>query len=547
MEAARLLEPDRSSRWFSAAFVLLAVLSATVVSQPSSAATYQVGPGRTYETFQDLPALQGGDFVLVDGNATYPRVVFTQPGTSSDAAGRIVIKGIYGPGVRRPIISGDHTGRAVHFHGAHHYTFEGFEVKHADRGIYHQSDDLIVQDVVVDSCTYGILSAVEGSGSCFLQNSEFYACGDASGLHHQLYMDTDEANYPGSTFRMQFCYLHDAAGGHNVKSRAERNEIYFNWIEGAHLNELDLVGSSLDAGSAVREDADVVGNVLRKTGVTATSYVARFGGDGSGSSYGRYRFVNNTVLYNYRALRADPVLESVEMHNNVFYQVGAQFPRLFVDAPNSWIQGRKVAGQKNWVQQGVGDVPPEWTGTIVGTGNPGFADYAALLLCPTLGSALVDAGTSAPSGFPFANGLFPPDRCPPQRILLPINQAGYRQTFGSSIDIGAFEFHPDSCCVASPTTDVLTASWPLRFHLQPSYPNPIRSHARVRFTILDAGWVSVKVYDVQGRERATIMEGYLGPGDYAVPWDCGSLPSGLYQCTLQRGHERETRKMVLVR
>ena len=96
---------------------------------------------------------------------------------------------------------------------------------------------------------------------------------------HQVYMATDEVAHPGAVFRMQHCYLHDANGGNNVKSRAERNEIYFNWIEGAMYHELELIGPDPN-GAAVgwtidlkREDSDVVGNVLKKT---ATTFVARF-------------------------------------------------------------------------------------------------------------------------------------------------------------------------------------------------------------------------------------------------------------------------------
>ena len=69
---------------------------------------------------------------------------------------------------------------------------------------------------------------------------------------------------------MQHCYVHDGNGGNNVKSRAERNEIYYNWIEGAVYHELELIGPDRRAAAGwsedlAREDSDVVGNVLRKT------------------------------------------------------------------------------------------------------------------------------------------------------------------------------------------------------------------------------------------------------------------------------------------
>jgi hypothetical protein len=210
-----------------------------------------------------------------------------------------VIRGLL-IGGNRPVISGGSDG--VHFRtdypyagpGADHYTFEGFEVTGAtNRGIFHQSKDLILRDVVVHHCQHGILGADQGSGSCLLEYSEVYACGSGQ-TYHQIYMATDEVNNPGSVFRMQFCYLHDGAGGNNVKSRAERNEIFYNWIEGAYYHELELVGpDGGDEGNPrlKREDSDVVGNVLWKrtkpAGDTEYFNVTRIGGDGTGETHGR--------------------------------------------------------------------------------------------------------------------------------------------------------------------------------------------------------------------------------------------------------------------
>ncbi|MCZ7679294.1 MAG: hypothetical protein M5U28_11265 [Sandaracinaceae bacterium] len=70
-----------------------------------------------------------------------------------------------------------------------------------------------------------------------LERVEVHHCGGGD-RDHQIYMATDEVAYPGSVFRMQHCWVHDANSGNNVKSRAERNEIYSNWIEGAYYHEL---------------------------------------------------------------------------------------------------------------------------------------------------------------------------------------------------------------------------------------------------------------------------------------------------------------------
>jgi len=268
-------------------FLIIAVISSHV-----QAVTYQVGPGRNYTTLQAVAGLlEKGDLVEVDGNATYPGgVTFTEPGTADE---KITIRGIRLNGQRPKISGGINT---VAFTtpwpyagpGADHYVFEGFEVTGgSSRGIYHQADDLTIRDVVVHDCpNQGILGADQGSGDITMAYVEVYACGSGD-RNHQIYMATDEIHYPGSVFRMQYCYIHDGNGGNNVKSRAERNEIYNNWIENAYYHELELIGpdggDGGDAGLA-REDSDVVGNVLRKT--SRNGFVTRVGGDGTGQTNG---------------------------------------------------------------------------------------------------------------------------------------------------------------------------------------------------------------------------------------------------------------------
>src|SRR4051812_31982538 len=264
-------------------------------SSPALATTYQVGPGRTLKTLGAVASQLGpGDVVEVDGDATYTGgIVLGRPGAAGNP---ITVRGVRVNG-KRPVLSGG--ANTIEIQGDH-YVLEGFEVTAGTfRCVYHHSDDVTMRDLVVHDCAaHGLLGADQDSGSLTLEYSEFYRSGSGTG-QHQIYMATDEVAHPGSVFRMQHCYMHDGIGGNNVKSRAERNEIYYNWIEGALYHELELIGPDPDGAASTwteglkREDSDVVGNVLRKT---QTSSVVRFGGDGTGQSNGRYRFVANTVL-----------------------------------------------------------------------------------------------------------------------------------------------------------------------------------------------------------------------------------------------------------
>jgi hypothetical protein len=106
---------------------------------------------------------------------------------------------------------------------------EGFEITGgSSRCVFHQSDDLTLRDVVVHDCpSQGILGADWGSGSITVEHSEVYRCGGGT-YDHQIYIGIDEDNHPDGVFRVQFSWIHDANGGNNVKSRAGRNEIYYN-------------------------------------------------------------------------------------------------------------------------------------------------------------------------------------------------------------------------------------------------------------------------------------------------------------------------------
>ena len=84
--------------------------------------------------------------------------------------------------------------------------------------------------------------------------------------------------------------------------------------------------------------------------------------------------------------------------------------------------------------------------------------------------------------------------------------------------------------------------------LHPSRPNPVASGpARIAYTLSDAGPVTLTVYDVLGREVATLVDGTQGPGRYVVPFDTADLPSGTYTYRLVAGGQATHRQMTVAR
>jgi hypothetical protein len=86
------------------------------------------------------------------------------------------------------------------------------------------------------------------------------------------------------------------------------------------------------------------------------------------------------------------------------------------------------------------------------------------------------------------------------------------------------------------------------YNLEQNYPNPFNPTTNIRYSIRDAGLVTLKVYDLLGREVATLVNQVQQPGNYQVTFDASRLTSsGMYIYRLQSGSFTRTMKMLLVK
>jgi hypothetical protein len=85
------------------------------------------------------------------------------------------------------------------------------------------------------------------------------------------------------------------------------------------------------------------------------------------------------------------------------------------------------------------------------------------------------------------------------------------------------------------------------FRLFQNYPNPFNSTTVIRYEVPTRSHVALKVYDVLGRELATLADEMKPPGIYAVSWNTPYCASGLYVCALRAGSYTQTRRMVLIK
>ena len=402
------------------------LMAAACGAAGADASTYEVGPGKPYAALEDVDDLLGpGDLVLVSGGQTYPGGVWLQQDGSP--AQPITIRGVGSP---RPVLNG---GTNTIELAGDNTVLEGFDLTGGSfRCLYLHGDGLVVRDTVVHHCpAHGILGADNDSGDATLERVEVHHAGNGTG-EHSIYMATDEIAHPGSVFRMRNCWVHDSTGGNLVKSRAERNEIYYNRLEGNDLSyhELELIGPDPGGGSVpagVREDSDVVGNLLvhRRSDFRSA---ARVGGDATGESEGRYRFVANTFLGvssapSFTVFRAFDRLESIEAVGNVMHRPGGV--QVMRDLEADWVSGaRSLSGASNWITSGS-DLSTGLGATLQGA-DPGL-DGAWR---PAAGSPLVDVGYAAP----LIPGFEPP--------LAAFAGAGASRPIDEALDIGAYEL-PD--------------------------------------------------------------------------------------------------------
>lgn len=86
---------------------------------------------------------------------------------------------------------------------------------------------------------------------------------------------------------------------------------------------------------------------------------------------------------------------------------------------------------------------------------------------------------------------------------------------------------------------------PLEYRLDQNYPNPFNPATTITFTLKRTGPTTLMVYDVLGREVATLVDGELQAGNHSINFSGGQLASGVYFYRVISGSFAETKKMIL--
>jgi photosystem II stability/assembly factor-like uncharacterized protein len=92
-----------------------------------------------------------------------------------------------------------------------------------------------------------------------------------------------------------------------------------------------------------------------------------------------------------------------------------------------------------------------------------------------------------------------------------------------------------------------TNGTPSKFNLEQNYPNPFNPTTIIKYEMPEAGFVSLKVYDILGREVQTLVNGNKIKGTYEVSFNGSNLASGVYLYKLKAGNFTSIKKMMLIK
>ena len=88
---------------------------------------------------------------------------------------------------------------------------------------------------------------------------------------------------------------------------------------------------------------------------------------------------------------------------------------------------------------------------------------------------------------------------------------------------------------------------PKEFSLQENFPNPFNPSTQIRYNLPKPIHVRLNIYDLLGREVATLINEFQNAGYKSVSFDASSLPSGVYIYRLQAGTFSDVKKMILMK
>jgi hypothetical protein len=136
----------------------------------------------------------------------------------------------------------------------------------------------------------------------------------------------------------------------------------------------------------------------------------------------------------------------------------------------------------------------------------------------------------------------------PDKIAIMIyageNSSPWRADYASMPGVAGFilDLANSTGVTAKPITTI-----PGRYALHQNYPNPFNPETAIRFALPVQGMIRIRVFDLLGKEVASLANRVYPEGEHIVTFNGRDLPSGVYLYTLETAQSRTVRKMMLIK
>jgi hypothetical protein len=206
------------------------------------------------------------------------------------------------------------------------------------------------------------------------------------------------------------------------------------------------------------------------------------------------------------------------------------------------------------------------TVTFYLNGVPGAPVTAACILGSSANEMRIARGNSdAGSGWLDEIRVWSVARTAPEILSnvcnkwIPNNTAGLKaqwhfdSTFVDSVSgwngvpMGTAGFDTMSFCPIVTNIPVYEGTVPSSYKLEQNYPNPFNPSTTIKFSIPKDGYVTIKLYDMLGKEITTLVSDPYRAGEYRVDFNASNLPSGTYFYRLEANGFTDTKKMILIK
>lgn len=214
------------------------------------------------------------------------------------------------------------------------------------------------------------------------------------------------------------------------------------------------------------------------------------------------------------------------IYATVYYSIPSNNGGVFksTDSGTTWTETNHGLGYENRSISTIAINPANPLELIIGLGVP------TILFRTTNGGDL---------WLPFDNGL--------------PNTTGHTEcltfdTLNNKVFVGVLSSNGSGLYVWDRTTSVeMNEDVPTSFKLRQNYPNPFNPVTTIRFEIPRSDHVSLRVFDMLGREVATLVDEQRSPGNYTEVFDATRLASAVYFCRLQAGNLCDVKKLIVLK